>query len=276
MTTVLVTGASGFLGSRVVAKLRDRGCEVTTLARSSGDLLVDLVDDAAAERALTPWRWDVCIHLAAPVTVAADDFMAHSRIALHVARAARGRLVHASSMVVYGLPQQLPVTEDHPRDPMQLYGRGKVLAEDIVLRAEHDVPVSVLRFGGLFSEQRRNGALFHFCRAARAGELLRVTTPTPTPWELLHVDDAAEGLVQAALHSDPPHGAFNLGYGEPIELVAIAHRVAALAGAGSTVEVAPGVAHPVFQLDIARARLHLGWNPPSLDRRLAGMLEAFT
>ncbi len=178
-------------------------------------------------------------------------------------------------MVVYGLPTTMPVTEDHPRNPTQLYGRGKALAEDIVLRAEHDVPVSVLRFGGLFSEQRRTGALFHFCRAARAGEPLRVTTPTPTPWELLHVDDAADGLVQAALQSDPPRGAFNLGYGEPIELVAMARRIAALAGTGSTVEAVPGVVHPQFELDITRARAELGWSPPPLDRRLAALLEAF-
>ena len=281
MTRVLVTGATGFLGRHVVDKLRARGCEVTTLARASGDLRADLADAGDAERALADWRWDACVHLAAPVTGGGEDLatgmtaaLAHARIALHVRRFARGRVVHASSMVVYGLPRTLPVGEDHARAPLHLYGLGKVLAEDVLL-ADPALAVTVVRFGGLFAEDRRGGALFHFCRAARQGAPLRVTTATPTPWELLHVDDAAEGLARAATLPDVPRGAINLGYGEPIELVAMARRIAALGGRGSSVEAVPDVTHPVFQLDIARARRHLGWDPPALETRLAALCEAF-
>lgn len=279
MTRVLVTGATGFLGRRVVAKLRARGCDVTTLARREGDLRADLAEFADAELALAPWRWDVCVNLAAPVTGGTEDLatgmaaaLAHARIALHLRRFAGGHVVHASSMTVYGLPRGL-VDEAHPREPMHLYGLGKVLSEDVLL-ADSSLHVTVLRFGGLFAEHRHNGALFHFCRAAREGAPLRVTATAPTPWELLHVDDAAEGLALAATRADVPRGPFNLGYGEPIELVAMARRIAELAGRGSAVETPTGIVHPPFQLDITRARTHLGWHPPPLEHRLTSMLEA--
>ena len=281
MTSVLVTGGTGFLGRHVVAKLRARGCAVTTLARREAEVTADLADAADAERALAEWRWDACVHLAAPVTGGTEDLAtgiaaaaAHARIALHLRRFVRGRIVHVSSMTVYGLPHALPVAEDHVRAPLHLYGLGKVLAEDVWL-SDPALDVTVLRFGGLFSEERRGGALFHFCRAARDGSILRVTTPNPTPWELLHVDDAAEGIARAVTLENAPRDAINLGYGEPIELVAMARRIAALAGRGSTVEAAPNVMHPVFQLDIARARRYLGWEPPMLEERLVQLYEAF-
>ena len=263
---VVVTGAHGFLGGRVVDALRSRGCVVTELGRRDGDL----TDDAAAARALSPWRWDVAINLAGPVTGGNESFeaglvvaRAHSQIALNVRRHAHGRVVHASSTVVYGSPQQALVREDHPLRPAHLYGLGKVLAEDVLADA------IVLRFGGLFGERRRSGALFHFCRAAHEGAPLRVTTPTPTPWDILHVDDAAEAIARAATLDAVPTGPINIGYGEPIELGAIAKRIAKLGGDRSTVEVT--VEHPAFHLDVSRARRQLGWNPPSLDDRLAAL-----
>jgi nucleoside-diphosphate-sugar epimerase len=281
MTRVLVTGASGFLGRHVVTALRSRGCTVTTLGLERDDVQIDLADASAAERALAGWRWDACVHLAAPVTGGSEDLATgiraatvHTRIALQLRRFARGRVVHVSSMTVYGLPRALPVTEDHPRDPMHLYGLGKLLSEEVLL-ADAALAVTVVRFGGLFSEERRAGALFHFCRAAHAGAPLRVTATTPTPWELLHVEDAAEGIARAVTLRDVPRGAINLGYGEPIELAAMAHRIAALGGRGSVVEAAPSVHHPPFQLDVTRARRHLAWDPPPLAARLASLYEAF-
>jgi nucleoside-diphosphate-sugar epimerase len=267
---VLVTGASGFLGRHVVEKLRSRGDEVTCLTRADGDL----ADRAAAERVLGAWQGDAIVNLAAPVTGGTEDLAAgmaaalvHARIALNVRQFARVRIVHASSMTVYGLPQALPVAETHPRVPMHLYGMGKVLAEDVLDEAV------ILRFGGLFASERRAGALFHFCRAARDGAPLRVTTPTPTPWEILHVADAAEAVARAATLPDVPLGPMNVGYGERIELVAMARRIAELAGKRSIVEAT--VAHPPFQLDITRARERLAWDPPPLAARLAELFAAF-
>jgi nucleoside-diphosphate-sugar epimerase len=268
---IAVTGATGFLGRHVVAKLRARGCEVTALSRADGNL----ADPEGATRALSPWRWDAVVNLAAPVTGGTEDLAtgmaaarAHARIALAIRRHARGRIVHTSSMTVYGLPRAVPVREDHPRVPMHLYGLGKLLAEDVL----DDVAI-VLRFGGLFSEERRAGALFHFCRAANEGAPLRVTAPTPTPWEILHVDDAAEGIARATMQDDLLPGAMNLGYGESIELVEMARRIATRAGKGSAVQAT--TEHPAFQLDVTRARTLLGWNPRSLGERLAALYSAF-
>ena len=96
-----------------------------------------------------------------------------------------------------------------------------------------------------------------------------MTTPTPTVWDVLHVEDAADAVARAASASIT--GAINVSYGEAVELSAIARRIAARTGA--VVECA--VSHPSFQLDITRARETLAWVPPSLDARLSELYAAY-
>lgn len=288
---VLVTGATGFLGQRVVPRLVAGGARVTAHGRSSaaspfsGDVEYvrgDLADAAAAATLLAPWRWQAVVNLAGPVTGGGETaergrevIADHVRIALHLRRhAAAARIVHTSSMTVYGLPDALPVTEDHARRPRHAYGVAKMLAEDVLL-SDPALDAWVLRLPGLFSADRRAGALYHFCRGASQGETLKVATPAPTPWDVLDVDDAADAVVRAVHASGHRGGAINIAHGEPVELVAIATHIAAHAGRGSRVEATPGVSHPVFQQDIARARALLAWNPPSLAARLARLYERY-
>jgi nucleoside-diphosphate-sugar epimerase len=275
---VLITGASGFLGASVVGAVAAQGWTTTTLGNSrvapNGHerLQGDLADATTARALLSRWRWDAVVNLAGPVTGGVEDLQtgidvvaAHTRIALNLSElAGTARIVHASSMTVYGSPMRIPVDEGHPRRPLHLYGLGKTLAEDVFLRSSLDV--SVLRIPGLFSENRRSGALYRFCQAACNGTPLRVTASAPTPWDLLHVEDATTAIVASL--DRPGVGAVNVGYGERVELVAIAEMIARHAGKGSVVERNAGVTHPVFQLDVAKARSTLGWSPPTLYSRI--------
>lgn len=282
---LLVTGATGFLGKALVETLALRQVRLTALGLRTRSLppfgpgveylAGDLADPASSRSLLFPWRWDAVINLAGPVPgKAADDgfLSAHVNIALNLALALpqgwAGRLIHASSMTVYGLPRSLPMAEDHPRCPESGYGQAKALSEDVLAAvcAKEGFDLWSLRLPGLFSEGRSSGALFHFITAAIEGQELKLTAKQPTPWDVLHVSDAVEALVRVLDCPESHPGPVNISYGEPVELAAMARKIASRGGCA--VHELASVRHPIVQLDTSKAKRLLGWTPASLEARL--------
>jgi nucleoside-diphosphate-sugar epimerase len=233
------------------------------------------------ETARAQWRWDDVVHLAGPVSGSAACNAEELRVARAHARIVQllsgalpsgwgGRLIHASSMTVYGAAPALPVSELQPLAPAFPYALGKVLAED-VWSASALADVWLLRLPGLFAAERRSGALYHFIRAGLEGRPITLSAREPTLWDLLHADDAVEAIVRALASPEPFRGAMNVSYGEIVSLERVARLVAALTtGTGIVNETA--VVHPDFQLDITRARQHLGWPPCSLASRIEELI----
>ena len=293
--TVLVTGATGFLGHSLVNRLRMEGYKVTALGFTSPTspfspeveyLQVNLMDANCTKQALTPWRWDALVHLAgyAPKrpTFLPDDYpllsshvSATLNICLSVPGHWLGRLVHISGMNVYGFPKYLPVDEAHPRRPIDVYGVAKGLAEEIVMvrKQQENLDCWVLRMPGLFSETRQSGALYSFVQRAVKKQPLLITATQPTPWDVLHVSDAAEAVTRALNCDARNPGPINISYGESVELETIARLIVEILQSTSEVQNPSNIRHPVFQMDISRARQLLNWLPYTLRQRLEQLCQ---
>jgi nucleoside-diphosphate-sugar epimerase len=174
-------------------------------------------------------------------------------------------------MTVYGASQALPVNEREPLAPTFPYALGKVLAED-VLNASALPDLWILRLPGLFAAERQSGALYHFIRAGLERRPIALSAREPTPWDLLHVDDAVEAIVRALASPEPFRGSMNVSYGERVNIERIARGVSALT-TGVDIVNETSVVHPEFQLDITRARQRLGWPPCSLESRIEQMIS---
>lgn len=288
--TVLVTGASGYLGGHVLSALTATGAPVAALSRLPWDVgepqgvafvSADLCVPGAARRLVAELRPDTIIHLAAhiPARGEADSDATSRRDTLEATRdllsvldpATVGRLVFASSISVYPPRPADGVAhrEDDPLAPETAYGEHKRQAEALIAdwaRASAATAV-ILRLAGLHGPPRRSGVVGRFIESARAGTALAVAAPEAV-FSLLFVDDAAAAAVVAATRPlSPGVHVFNIAGGDVLSLAALAERIVALAGTHSPIR--HGDAPPRRSvLDITRARAGLGFTPAPIDHHL--------
>lgn len=161
MKRVLVTGASGFVGSRLMPRLVDAGHEAVGLTgpeAEASSLRVDLTDAEATRAAFAVIEPDVVVHLAAMSSVGAGGgqpdavWRANFDGARSVAMAARAlrrdvRLIFASSGEVYGRRfNEGPCDETAPLAPMSAYARSKAASEfELEDMAREGLSVTALR-----------------------------------------------------------------------------------------------------------------------------------
>jgi nucleoside-diphosphate-sugar epimerase len=214
---VLVTGASGFLGSHVAERLSGRdGIELRLLLRPSSSLAY--LQDVAYERANGDIRdleslvaavegVDTVIHLAGLVSALTEaryqEVNALGTAALVVAARQAGvkRFVYVSSLAALG-PSADGVMPEVPR-PISAYGRSKLAGEYPVLAEREAMSVAVVRPPVVYGERDR--ALIPFYRLARLG-FVPVYGAGDRLLTWVHIHDAADAIIATAL-ADGPSGA---------------------------------------------------------------------
>jgi UDP-glucuronate 4-epimerase len=228
---VLVTGAAGFIGMHVAARLLDAGESVTgvddfdpyydvALKRARIAQLaqrdrfafteLDLSDAAATAALFRDGLFSSVVHLAAQPGVRyslvnPDSYIRNNVTAFgHVlegCRHARVRhLVYASSSSVYGANHLLPFSEDQNTDhPVSLYAATKRANELMAHSYSHlfELPATGLRFFTVYGPWGRpDMSPMLFTRAILAGEPIRVFNGGRMRRDFTYVDDIVEGVVR--------------------------------------------------------------------------------
>ena len=237
MSTVLVTGGSGFIGSHVVDKLADAGYEprIYDLQPSphhepgSVDMVVgDLFDHEALAAAMEDC--EAVVHLAAYADVGivakepVEAEACNSRGTLAVLEAARAtgtRVVYGSTIWVYGASGDGLIDEDAPLGlPDHLYTASKLAGEMYCTSyAElYDVPCTILRFGIPYGPRARPAAVIPiFVSKALKGDPLTIAGDGLQTRRFVYVEDLAEGIV-AGLQKGTENRVYNLAGDETVTI----------------------------------------------------------
>jgi UDP-glucose 4-epimerase len=122
-------------------------------------------------------------------------------------------LVVVSSAAVYGSPEQLPITEDHPLKPISPYGVAKQSAESYVglFRSLYQLPLLIVRPFSLYGPGLRKQVVFDLTRRLLAGEYpLVVHAPAAVSRDLVYVSDAAAMIAGLARTAPGEAEAYNI------------------------------------------------------------------
>jgi GDP-4-dehydro-6-deoxy-D-mannose reductase len=278
---VLVTGATGFVGTRLTRYLRECGDEVagTFVGGVPADptfdpFEADIVDGAALSRVIREWEPEAIIHLAGLSHVGSSweqvsDYFQVNVLGTRMLLEAAGstRVVLASSAEVYGLVpgREQPIREDRALDPRNPYAMSKAAAELLAIDAGAVVARS---FNLIGPGQSPTFALPSFAQQLAAiergesGRALKVGN-LEARRDFLHVDDALDGYRLLATRGLPGE-AYNLGSGEAHSIREVLDRLLELSGVEAWTEMDPSrfrpVDVPLTCADVGKLR-QLGWTP---------------
>lgn len=277
---ILVTGATGLIGSAVARRLKTSGHEVTGLARSNeteGKLAADdfevargdLADPQSVAKAARDA--DAIVHAASPNdqnTTSYDE--ASTRAILAAIRGAGKRFVYTSGCLLYGSTGNTPATEESRLDPVDLVRWRVNLEQEVLAAAKDGVHPIIVRPGWVYGNW--GGAAMMMYGSAKEHGAAQYIGDGQNRWSTVHADDLAE-LYALAIERANPSTIYNGVHGAPTRLIEIARAASEAAGAAGRVAPWPieeaRQALWAFADAIAcdqvisgdKAKTELGWHP---------------
>jgi len=307
---VLVTGATGLVGSWLVPALLERGADVVALVRDADPqselirsrtidriaVVNGVVEDlGSVERALVHHRVDTVFHLAAQTQVRAayrapfETFESNVRGTYTLLEACRRhrdaveRIVVASSDKAYGEAVVLPYTEDTPLDAIFPYDTSK-LCGDFIARSyfrTYSLPVTIARCGNIYGGGDLNWDRIvpGTVRSLLAGQRPLIRSDGTLVRDYVYVKEVVSAYLDLAgqVHRDEVKGqAFNFSAAKPLSVLELVEALVKTAGVRlEPVVEGRHVAEIQAQfLSSERARRVLGWEARfPMEQALAETVE---
>jgi len=301
---ILVTGAAGFIGSRLVERLIESGAHVRAFTRYTsrpeiGNLFFlppaifnqielvrgDLEDFSAVNAAVKDT--DLIFHLGAlisipysyvhPVETVRTNMIGTLNI-LEACRYHEVKLVHTSTSEVYGSALRVPIDEDHPLHAQSPYSASKIGADKLVesYHCSYNLQSITVRPFNTYGPGQSNRAVIPtiITQALTSNQIHLGNLETRR--DFTYLDDTIDGFLNAASHGKWDGSVYNLGTGVEITIGEVAQKVF------SYLQIIPEVIidqerlrpekSEVFRLvsDNSRARHEIEWEPQvSLEEGLA-------
>ena len=306
-TRVLLTGITGFIGSHLAERLIADGVEVhgiafeppphphlAAIAEKVTIHRADLADAGSLRGAIAAARPDAVVHLAGQAIPSLAQRDASGTIQVNVTGTANvlaalesgTRFIYASSADVYGVPERVPVGEDAPLRPTNVYAASKAAAEAIVREfGDHDGhPTVILRPANTNGPRQHPGlAASGFAKQIAEAEA-GLAEPVirhgrlDAQRDFLDVRDIAAAYVAAIALAPERTETYNVGSGEPVTIERILHTLVGLARVKVRTELDPervrGGEPSTLALDVSRFRARTGWAPKiPLGRSLEDTLD---
>jgi UDP-glucose 4-epimerase len=309
--TILVTGGAGYIGSHAVLALRDAGYEVVILDNLvyghrelvEKVLKVELIQGDTGDRALLDQlfktrEFAAVMHFAAyayvgesvsqPAKYYRNNVVGTLTLLEAMCEAGIKNFVFSSTCATYGVPQQIPISENQPQQPINPYGMSKLMVEKILSDFEHAYGLRSVRFryfnaagadpqGRLGEDHEPETHIIPLVLLTAMGKRESISvfgTDYDTPdgtciRDYIHVTDLAQAHILGLEHllKGGSSEVFNLGNGQGFSIQQVIEAARVVTGRPIPVTLAdrrPGDP-PILVGSGEKAKRLLGWQPQYAD-----------
>lgn len=285
-----IYGANGFIGTAVTRHLLACGHKVKAVSRSFSDGFIEEFDRQLVVETLDVQDIDAlreslsgvttAIHLVSSVSpglgnqnIEADissNLVANINFAKECADRSVKKLIFLSSGgTVYGRPEQTPIPESHPCNPISSYGLVKYCSEKYiqmfgeVLGLDYTIVRLANPFGPGQVFKNAQGLIPAILQKAENGEAVTILGDGSAERDYIYIEDAAVAIEKMIDNPAASKTVLNLGSGEGRSILDVVSSIEAALGKTLEKEFLPGRDTDVKKsiLDITRAKDVLGWAP---------------
>src|SRR3989344_1082933 len=300
--TVLVLGATGFIGTSLCHRLTQKNIEVISFSRSqkgpkkTRHYQGDIRDQRSIGRLLA-FKPHVVYLLSGISGQTNTDSLRDLSFAVNVKaqmdwlnsivkQLPQTKVIFSSSRLEYGKPQHLPVDEKHPVAPLSTYGIHKLMVTQylLYLHKKHGLDVTILRTSNPYGRPISSGSskyniINHFLGAARKNGELTIFGSGKQLRDYLYIEDLIDVFEILITKKNPAGEIYNVGSGQGISIVNMAQKIVQISG-GGRIKYLPwprqekSVETGDYISDITKIKLALGWEPKTdLDRGIKLSLD---
>lgn len=278
---IIVFGATGLIGTHLVEKLLNRGFEVTGTSRRfpqkpvSSKLYHHVILDISKKedfKKLTE-KYDCVFNMAAHIapgyltTEALPCLITNALGTLHIldymTKKGISRLIHSSSVTVYGKPKRRIVNEHSPTNPIIVYGVSKLTAEKYchMYSNLHDLKITILRYGSVYGPGlNQRTALPLFIEKALSNKEIILYGDGTRNQDYVYVDDVITANLLTMQKKIT--GVFNIGSGLKTTMRELAETIIEVFLSKSLIRYDPKkIQEFSIGIDITKAKRELGYKP---------------
>jgi len=246
---ILVTGATGFIGSHLVERLQnDFSAHLILLSRQEVKPSKNLTPIQCSLNNLNPGIWakhgvkqiEFVFHLGGftPKNIAdrnnlqavLEDNVVGTYALLQSLPGSVEKILFASTLDCYKLPSENPIDESSPIHPASLYGASKYFSEFLVrnFAAQHQCPYAILRYGHIYGpgEEAYQRIIPLTIKRVLRNEPLVIHGDGSALRDFLHVDDAVEATLRAAFSRERRLDPLNIVSGTSISVKEVVRLIA--------------------------------------------------
>jgi UDP-glucose 4-epimerase len=298
---ILITGATGFIGSNICKELINTGYNVFGLSYSGRTQNISSLSNCERFHLIKGdirERETIChilesnniktvLHLASyiPQIDSLSDsslcFDINVKGTLNVLRAAYlnsvSKFIFSSSMSVYSQPPKyLPVDEEHPTQPSTYYGKSKFWGELCCNLYSKVMNIIILRYSGVYGKgQEKYRAIPTFINQALSNEPITIHGDGTQTSDFVYVKDVIQATLQAL--NKNRSGIFNIGSGEEVSIKKLAKKIIVLCNSKTEITIENKNSERPFRFayDISKAKKVLGYSPHPLEEGLSEYIRCF-